>query len=337
MHARMLRSGRSAHSNKKTLTLIIRKPGILTTIQDLGRAGGRRFGINPGGVMDRAAASVVNTLLGNPDSAPVLELHFPAAEIEFEHEVTFAIGGGDFNAELDGQACRNWSVATGTRGSVLRFTGKLSGQRAYLAVSAGFAVDLWLDSASTNLTAGIGGFSGRALQVGDRLPCGGSTQISKFTAGNSLMSRYSGFPVVRVIAGPEYAFLTATSERTFLNETFAITADCNRMGYRMIGDPLHLLHEREMVSAAVNFGTVQLLPDGQVIVLMADHQTSGGYPRIANVISVDLPLLAQCGPGDRVRFEQVTVYEAEYLASRFERELNFLRVGCRLQRQNASR
>ena len=120
------------------------------------------------------------------------------------------------------------------------------------------------------------------------------------------------------------------------NDGFSLTNDCDRMGYRLSGPPLHLLHKREMISAPVTFGTIQLLPDGQLIVLMADHQTSGGYPRIGNVISTDLPLLAQCRSGDGVSFTLVSIDEAERLASRFDRELNYLRVGCRLQGQNAN-
>jgi antagonist of KipI len=109
------------------------------------------------------------------------------------------------------------------------------------------------------------------------------------------------------------------------------------MGYRLEGEPLHLLHAYELISAGVTFGTIQLLPDGQLIVLMADHQTSGGYPRIGNVVSTDLAILAQCGPGDSIRFEMVSVEEAETLAMNFEKELNYLRVGCRLQGLNANR
>jgi antagonist of KipI len=320
------------------VTLIIRKPGLLTTIQDLGRTGGRRFGINPGGVMDRSAARVTNILLDNPESASVLEMHFPAPEIEFTADTVFAIGGADLGAELDGKPCRNWSVSLGTPGDVLKFRQKISGQRAYIAVTAGFAADEWLGSRSTNMVAGVGGNSGRALVSGDELKCVTGTSFARpVTAGNSLMFRSGAPSRIRVIAGPEFHLLTAMAERSFVTGAFSLTTDCDRMGYRLSGEPLHLLHEREMISSGVTFGTIQLLPDGQLIVLMADHQTSGGYPRIANVVSVDLPALAQCGPGDQIRFEFVSIVEAERLALRFEHELNFLRVGCRLQTQNANR
>ena len=319
------------------MSLLIRKPGILSTVQDLGRTGGRSFGINPTGVMDRSAARIVNTLLGNDGSTGLIEMHFPAAEIEFDSPTVFAIGGGDLKAELDGDPVSIWGTALAGKGSILKFRTKAGGTRAYFGVSNGFALEDWLGSSSTNLTAGIGGFAGRAFKAGDVIVCTSTDEYFPLTAGQSVVPLYHRFPTLRVIAGPEFGLLTATSEQEFRKQGFSLTNDCNRMGFRLHGKPLHLLHRREMVSAGVNFGTIQLLPDGQLIVLMADHQTSGGYPRIANVISADLPILAQCGPGDGVSFRVVGADEAERLAMRFERELNFLRVGCRLQRQNAKR
>ena len=313
--------------------IIIKRPGISSTIQDLGRTGARSLGINPGGVMDTAAARIVNTILGNEKPAAVLEVHFPAAEIEFDAGIVFAIGGGDFGAKLDGEEIRNWTSTRASEGSTLKFARKRSGSRSYVGIQNGFQVESWLGSASTNLAVGVGGFFGRRLMAGDRIACGDLAEFTPFTVGRSLVPRYSRYPTVRVIPGAEFGFLTATSERDFLKEGFTLTNDCDRMGYRLSGKPLHLLDDRSMISSAVCFGTIQLLPDGQMIILMADHQTSGGYPRIANVISVDLPVLAQCGPGDGVSFEMVSIEEAERLALQFEAELNFLRVGCRLQKQ----
>jgi len=314
------------------MALIIRKPGILTTVQDLGRLGARKFGINTGGVMDRAAARVANDLIGNDESASVLEMHFPAPEIEFADDTAFAITGADFGAELSGRPLNNWTSHLAKRSDVLRFRKKIFGARSYLAIRDGVDGNEWLESRSTNLAVAIGG---RRFVAGDRIECPADVAGRSLSAGLSLMPRYSRFPTVRIVAGPEFEFLTASAERTFLTDGFTLTNDCNRMGYRLSGRPIHMLHSREMVSAAVAFGTIQLLPDGQVIVLMADHQTSGGYPRIGNVISVDLPLLAQLGPNDGVSFQMIAIDEAERLAQRFERELNYLRVGCKLQSQNA--
>jgi antagonist of KipI len=318
------------------VSIIIRKPGILTTVQDLGRTGYRRFGINPNGVMDTVAARIANSLVGNNDDAAVIETHFPACEIEFDTETSFAIAGADLDAELNGIPVRNFSSDNAEPGGLLRFKRMRSGARSYIAVQGGFEIEKWLDSWSTNLTAGAGGFFGRKLNAGDVIPTRSRRQCKSHIAGPSLIPRYSRFPTVRIIAGNEFDFLTAPSERKFLNEGFSITNDSNRMGYRLSGPPLHLLHNREMTSAAVTSGTIQLLPDGQLIVLMADHQTSGGYPRIGNVVSNDLPLLGQCSPGDGVSFALVSIDEAERLAAQFEKELNYLRVGLRLQGQNAN-
>ena len=318
------------------MTLIIRKPGILTTVQDLGRTGARRFGVNPGGVMDTTAARVANILLGNSESAAVLEMHFPAAEIEFAETTGAAIAGADFEALLDDRAIPNWSSFTAQPGSILKFGGKRFGTRAYLAVPGGLRADEWLGSLSTNLAARIRGISGRRLATGDKIVSGPASHInSRSTAGLSIIPRYSRFPTVRIIPGNEFGYLTATSERNFLRSGFTLTNDCDRMGYRLSGKSLHLLHSLEVVSSAVTFGTIQLLPDGQLIILMADHQTSGGYPRLGTVVPVDLPLLAQCGPGDGISFEIVTIEEAERLVVRLDAELNFLRVGCRFRKENA--
>jgi antagonist of KipI len=319
------------------MSLTIRKAGMLTTVQDLGRYGSRSLGVNPGGVMDRASTRALNAVLGNHDSAALLEMHFPAPEIEFEIRTFFAVGGAEFGAELDANPVRNYTALTAEEGSVLKFAHRSSGQRAYLAVRGGLRVPAWLGSSSTNLAAAIGGHAGRRLSAGDRLDCIESAGLAMFSIGESMQPRCGPAQTIRIVAASEFELMTAISERSFTHEEFKLTNDCNRMGYRLEGEPLHLLHAYELISAGVTFGTIQLLPDGQLIVLMADHQTSGGYPRIGNVVSTDLAILAQCGPGDSIRFEMVSVEEAETLAMNFEKELNYLRVGCRLQGLNANR
>lgn len=303
---------------------------MLSTVQDLGRTGFRSLGINWNGVMDRRAAVVVNTLLGNDSGEALIELHYPAGEFTFEGRCSFAIGGADFGATLNGIALRNWGVATGSEGDVLRFPERQLGTRAYLGVAGGFAIGKWLSSKSTNLAASAGGFEGRKLAIGDRIKFAAPRLVPPRVLGPSLVPRYSRFPTVRAIAGGEYFRLTAISEQAFLSSAFTLTNESNRMGYRLAGPQLYLLEAKEMVSTSVTFGTIQLLPSGQLIVLMADHQTTGGYPRIANVIEADLPLLAQIGAGDGVSFHLVSVEEAEDAMIRYARELNLLRVGLKL-------
>ena len=311
------------------MSLFVQKPGILTTIQDGGRTGSRSLGINPSGAMDRTAMSLINLLLGNNENEAVIEMHFPAGEFVFEVDCSFAVGGADLGAVLNGIEIANWSSAIARRGDSLRFTDRQNGNRAYLAVAGGFSIPEWLGSKSTNIAAGAGGIGGRRLQAGDRIGFLNPITCKTQRLGPTMTPKYNRFPTVRVIAGAEFDELTAISERTFLREGFKVTNESNRMGFRLSGMPISLLDTNRMVSAAVTFGTIQLLPDGQMIVLMADHQTAGGYPRIANVISADLPLLAQLGPGDGVGFRLVSIDEAEFLLARREKDLQFLRLGIR--------
>lgn len=313
------------------MSILFKTAGILTTVQDLGRNGWRRFGINPNGAMDKQAAKLVNLLVGNSENTGVLEMHFPAPRILFEQNALAAIGGADFDAEIDNKKVENWRTIFAEKNGVLRFPNRKSGARAYLAVKNGFAVEKWFGSQSTNLTARAGGFQGRALRRSDRLFFA-ANEVEKplFTrrVSNDLIPVYSNFPTVRAVAGAEFEFLTDASKTVFQNRSFAISPESNRMGFRLRGEPIELEEKRELVSAAVDFGTIQLLPNNQLIVLMADHQTTGGYPRVANVVSVDLPVLAQLAANDRVYFQIISQTEAEDLFLRRETELNKLRAAA---------
>jgi antagonist of KipI len=243
--------------------------------------------------------------------------------------------GADFSPHLDGVRLANWQPFFAEKGGTLKFPERVSGNRAYLAVGGGFDIEEWLGSASTNLTAGVGGFEGRKLIAKDRLGTRRKMSIHRKRVGGlisqALRPHYRPFPTVRVVKGTEYECLTGQSRRSLTHHDFTISKDSNRMGFRLVGPPLTFNKHKELLSSAVDFGTIQALPDGQLIVLMADAQTAGGYPRIAHVISRDLPLIAQLGANDKVAFHLVELAEAEELAAEFERELNLLRVGCRFQ------
>ena len=313
------------------MSILIEKSGILSTIQDTGRIGYRRFGINPNGVMDVSALRLINILLGNREAEAVLEIHFPAPRLRFEEAALIALGGAKFGAKIDDKSIENWRPYFIGKNQTLSFPRKISGNRAYLSVKGGFVIERWLNSAGTNLTAKIGGCEGRSLIKGDELFFNSRFQIPdsrfRYKISRSVIPHYGSMPTVRVVAGAEYDKLTALSERNFLNDNFTISRNSNRMGFRLSGEPLHLSDKIELVSAAVSFGTIQLLPDGQMIILMADHQTSGGYPRIAHVVSKDLPIVAQLGASDKVNFELISIEEAEDLALEFERDLSLLKVG----------
>ena len=319
-------------------SITIIKAGFLTTIQDLGRTGYRRFGINPGGAMDHRAARIVNGLAGNDENPPVLEMHFPAAEIGFGGDLMFALGGADFQATLDGVPIDNWRCHIARSGSILRFEGKASGERAYIAVNAGFIADTWLGSSSTNLVAGIGGVAGRPLRNGDVLrspESDGSLDQNALRqiAATSLIPFYSRFPTLRIIKGAEYGILSQAGKAALTEQTFELSHASDRMGFRLKAEPLATTRPLEMVSSSVTYGTIQLLPDGQLVILMADHQTAGGYPRIAHIIAHDLPVAAQLGGGAKLCFHLVGIEEAESLRQQIEHELSLFRIGCRLRRR----
>jgi antagonist of KipI len=312
------------------MSISILKSGISDTFQDAGRSGFRRFGINPNGAMDRYAARLINILLGNAETEAVLEMHFPAPVLKFEEDALFALGGADFSARLNEKPIENWRPVFANKQDVLSFPERKSGARIYLAARGGFATEKWLGSASANLRAGIG----KALQKGDEVFLNAKFKIqnSKFNCkiSNSLLPRYSNFPTVRVTAGAEFDALTALSAEMFLRNSFAVTLNSDRMGFRLGGESLYLLDDVRLVSSAVNFGTLQLLPDGQMIMLMADHQTTGGYPRLAHVAEVDLPLVAQLNANDKIYFKMISGAQAEDLILEREKDLNLLKTAVKL-------
>jgi antagonist of KipI len=324
------------------MSITILTNGILTTVQDLGRYGSRRYGINPGGAMDTKAARLINILLGNDENEAVLEMHYPAPQIRFDKDIIFSLGGAQFGAALNDEPVENWRPIAGRKGDVLKFTEKRSGTRCYLSVGGGFNIEKWLGSASTNLKAQVGGYQGRALKKDDSLEFGNEeignkvsssliTHRSPFNyrVSSGLIPRYSAFPTVRVIPGAEYELLSEETRHGFVEQSFKIGLQSDRMGFRLAGKPLKLEKPHEFISSAVSFGTIQLLPDGQLIILMADHQTTGGYPRLAHIISEDLPLVGQLGANDGVGFHVVDIKEAENLTFGFERDLKLLKFGIR--------
>jgi antagonist of KipI len=318
------------------MSITLLSNGILTTVQDLGRHGARRYGINPGGAMDPKAVRLINILLGNSESEAVIEMHFPAPQIRFDDDAVFALGGADFGAVLNGAAAENWHPHFAEKGSVLNFANKKLGARCYLSVKGGFIIENWLGSAATNLKAQVGGFHGRALKKDDSLSFNSKLKIknSKFDyrISRSLIPIYSSFPTVRVTAGAEYELLSDEARAELTGQNFSIGLQSDRMGFRLEGKPLRLDTPHEFISSAVGFGTIQLLPDGQLIILMADHQTTGGYARLAHIISEDLPLVGQLGAKDGVGFHFIETAEAENLTMDFEKELNFLKLGVSVRR-----
>ncbi|WP_337044279.1 biotin-dependent carboxyltransferase family protein [Emticicia sp. 17c] len=310
------------------------KTGLLSTFQDTGRHKYRYMGVNPNGAMDKMALRLLNMLLQNSENEAAIEIHFPAPEIFFDHDTLIAIGGADFSPYLfhknhSIQHINNWQCTWVKAGSTLKFSKRISGQRTYLAVKGGFKVSEWLGSKSTNTLLGF-----NDIKSGHYLAVSAQAEPDFYPyLGLSLRPLYTPTPVIRLIKGNEYFFLKDESKTALENQSFGISQQSNRMGFRLSGQALHLKEKTELISSAVDFGTIQLLPDGQLIILMADHQTTGGYPRIANVITVDLPLLAQCGPKDFICFKFITQAEAEELLIAQETELMKLKTSLTISRR----
>ncbi|WP_375418075.1 biotin-dependent carboxyltransferase family protein [uncultured Hymenobacter sp.] len=329
------------------MSLHILRPGLLTTVQDLGRPGYQQAGIVVGGAMDATALRVANLLVGNAETAAGLETSGPGLRLLFEADALIALTGAHFSPTLNGQLVglsRPVGVGAGTE---LAFGTPVAGSRAYLAVAGGVAVPPVLGSRATYLRAGFGGLRGRALLAGDGLPVGEPTAIgrrlgaslipypppatqpawtaARWTPGPGLCPTPLPNPIVRAVAGPEYEQFSAASQRAFWQEPFTITTAADRMGYRLRGPALARDTNVELLSSAVAFGTVQVPAGGQPIVLLADCQTTGGYPRIAQVISVDFAVLAQAAPGQFLRFERVSLAEAQTLYLAQERRLRALK------------
>jgi KipI family sensor histidine kinase inhibitor len=302
------------------------RPGLLTTVQDLGRPGHRAAGLPLSGAMDAFALRVANLLVGNAEDEAALEITLLGPELVFPAGAVVAVCG----AEFDGVAA--WKPVRVAAGDRMKFGECRRGCRAYLAAAGGLDVPIVLGSRSTYLRAGLGGFEGRALRAGDRLglrphaPGPGvhpSVHAGSWRISPALLPAYAAAVTLRVIRGAQAGDFNGNLG----DAEFQVSPRSDRMGLRLTGPALARLRTEELASSAVAPGTVQVPPDGQPILLMADAQTIGGYPQAAHVIGPDLPLAAQLRPGDRVRFREIPLEEAHHAALARERELAHLRAG----------
>lgn len=289
--------------------VVIETAGLLTTVQDRGRYGYQRYGMPVAGAMDLFALEIANILVGNDPEAAALEVTIAGPEIWFPQKALIAVCGGEIQPLINGRPVPLWESVRVGRRSRLSFGALRSGCRAYVAFAGGVVTVPVMGSRSAYLRAGIG----RALRAGDRLPIGGDGRgVVLKKAPGDLIPEYKAEIIVRVIPGPEVSRMGPEGARLFLTTPYEVTSRSDRMGLRLKGVPIRFSgHSHEIVSAGIAPGTIQLPADGQPIILMADRQTTGGYARIANVISVDLPLLAQARPGDRLRFRETTIEEAQ--------------------------
>lgn len=290
------------------------KAGLLTTVQDLGRIGYQKDGIVVSGAMDTLALQIGNILIGNEPGTAGLECTLMGPKLLFEADQLMAITGGDLSPMLDGQRIKMWRPIFVPKGAVLSFGAAVKGCRAYLSFFGGFDLPEVLGSHSTYLKAVFGGFKGRMLKNDDVLSFTQTYQHKGETFNWSADLKF--YPSledheIRVMEGPEYSLFTEESLAMFLKNGAVMSKEADRMGYRLEAAPLKMTTPKEMLSSAVTFGTIQVTSSGSSILLMADHQTTGGYPRVLQVITADLPKLAQMKSGTRISFKLVTLAEAQ--------------------------
>ncbi|RJE88672.1 biotin-dependent carboxyltransferase family protein [Paenibacillus sp. 1011MAR3C5] len=333
------------------MSLTVLKPGLFATVQDLGRYGYQQYGVVISGAMDEPAARVANWLVGNRDHEAVLELTLTGTVLRAERDLWVAICGGDMGARTDaGEAVPLWRPVWVSEGTILSFRQYGSGCRTYVAIAGGLDASMSMGSRSTYLRGGIGGLDGRTLRAGDWLearqkerqalvidnlevsPSGKLKWPLWHAGGFAVASR--NVHAVRLMPGEHQHLMSAKSLRHLFDEVFRIGSSSDRMGYRLQSDRKLLMGEQmqELISEPVVHGTIQLPPDGTPIVLLADRQTTGGYPRIGQVASVDIPVFGQLKPGDSIRFYPVTPKEAERLKLESELDMDQLRtiIGLKL-------
>ena len=295
-------------------TFEILDPGLLTTVQDRGRYGYQRYGVPVSGAMDQFALRLANLIVGNGQDAAALEATVQGPKIEFHSSTWIAITGADISPEVDDRPVSMWESLEIEEGSVLEFGDLRDGMRAYIAIRGGIDVPMVMGSRSTYLKGCFGGLEGRALKAGDilsTLPADLDTAIPKRLPRNYTAPVYGGIHRLRVVLGPQDHAFDPNALSKFLSSRYRVHSDSDRMGYMLDGPKIEHLEGADIVSDGNPAGAIQIHGDGIPRILLSDRGTTGGYTKIATVISVDLSGLAQALPGQSVSFRQVTVEEAQ--------------------------
>lgn len=303
------------------MAIQILKKGIADTIQDIGRYGYQHLGIQANGFLDYQSARLANYILGNPVNAPIFEIHFPASSFCFTRNYTICISGANFVPVLNEKSIAINTPIEVKQNDILQFLKPLEGRVAYIAIQGKIKEEAWLNSHS---------YFANSIQKDAQFEWEVSTEISNqfLKNSNTLTSEkinemhspiFSTGPI-QFIPGPAWNDLTEASQKAFLSTEYHIGMQANRMGYPLKGALLQLNKPNQYLSAAVTRGTLQLLPNGELMVLMADHQTIGGYANLGQIILVDLPRLAQVSNQTSIHFKETTVDTAHKLYQQIEKK-----------------
>ena len=306
--------------------ITVLKPGWLTTVQDLGRYGYQQYGVPVSGAMDRRSFIIANRLVGNRDDEAGLEVTINGPELLFERDAIIAVTGADLSPSVNTIGIPPWTSVRIERGSRLRFGPRCAGARSYLAIAGGIDVPIVLGSRSTHTYSHTGGMQGRALVRGDVLISSMPSPHMRPTIGRTLPEKlrpvYSTATALRVLPGPQGSAFAEDALARLMSRPYQLSTQSDRMGYRLHGPTIPHAEAREWISEGTAMGALQVPADRQPILLMADRQTTGGYPKIAVVISADLHLAAQVMPGESIAFRTTTLSEAQALLKGQWREID---------------
>jgi antagonist of KipI len=295
------------------MSITVISPGFLTTVQDLGRHHSAHWGVSPSGTADAVSLRLGNLLVSNPPNGAALEMTLVGGSFQFESPCIISLAGSDFGATIDDQPIPLWQTISVEAGQVLQFGPTNSGARCYLCVGGGIAVPPILSSASTHLLTGLGGFKGRALRAGDRLGLAArmtNSPTKQWTVKKEVLDRLFAAGPVGVTAGPQVDMFDVETRSVFYSSAYVVKEESNRMGLRLSGPRLNRVTQDDMTTEGVSLGAIQVPPDGEPIILFVEHPTTGGYPKIANVISADLHRVGQLRPRGSLRFELLSYEKA---------------------------
>ncbi|WP_010241134.1 5-oxoprolinase subunit C family protein [Clostridium arbusti] len=330
------------------MSIAVLNPGLLTSIQDLGRVGFQKYGVIVSGAMDTYSLRLANILVGNEEGEAALEITLVGPVLMLKKGIVFAITGADISPTIDGESVPLWRPVYLNKDSILKFGACKSGCRAYLAFAGGFKIASVMGSKSTYMRAGIGGYKGRTLKKDDILELENPEKKSidiinklskplssnKFIVPNwyirEMQNEKCDVTTIRIIRERQFKNFTDESIKDFFHSSFNISIKSDRMGYRLNGAKLKLKEPVEMISEAVYFGTIQVPSDGNPIILLADRQTTGGYPKIAQIVSVDIQKIVQLKPNEKIRFKEISLEDAERLYFKREKYIRNIKNGVHI-------
>lgn len=330
------------------MSINVLNQGLLTTIQDNGRYGYQKYGIIAGGAMDTYAMKIANILVGNDENEGVLEITMIGPTLKLDKGSLIALTGARMSPQINGKKVPMGRPIYIKEECILKFGQCVSGCRTYLSIAGGFDVKSVMESKSTYLRGAFGGKDGRALVKDDILSCGEKSEVSlkiidklknnsskkSFNCGRwyikNFMLHKEEYVTIRVFKDRQTDYLKDESKENFYNGIFSVDVKSDRMGYRLNGPKIELKEKLEMISGEVSFGTIQLPPDGNPIILLADRATAGGYPKIAHVVSYDIQKIVQMKPGEKIKFKEISIEKAEKLYLKRAEDIEKLKKAIRL-------